>query len=163
MVSKFLIAIGVIVAAMAALVLLPNLSAKQQEDLSIEYSRQNLTQKADGTLKAASADDLEINSDLSATYRSLVGAPVKKDFTVTGDEMNKLKGLIISTGFMQLPAAQYAQNDTASNFTRYSLKLTSGDNSKTFTWVNAEASDGPVPPILRNIGTQLDAIIKEHA
>jgi hypothetical protein len=162
MVNKFLIAIAGVVAVMAALVLVPSFNAVQKEDLSIEYSRQNLTQLEDGRLMAASADDLVIRNDLSAIYRSLIGALDEKEFSITSDEMNALKGLIISTGFMQVPGTDYPQYDAAASLTKYTLKLTSGSNSKTITWVNMDASDGPVPSIVRNIGTRLDIIIKEH-
>jgi hypothetical protein len=162
MVNKFLIAIAVIVAAMAALVLVPSFNQGQQENLRIEYIRQNLSQTKDGRLVAASADDLVIMNDMSATYRTAVGAPDEKKFTITSDEMSTLKGLIISTGFMELPDTDYPQNDSAAGLTKYTLKLTSGGNSKTVTWVNVDASDGPVPSIVRNIGTRLDTIIEKH-
>ena len=57
MVNKFLIAIAGAIAAMAVLLLVPsfNSSPEQQQDLSIEYSRQNLTRLEDGRLVAASA------------------------------------------------------------------------------------------------------------
>ncbi|HEY3094875.1 MAG TPA: hypothetical protein VGJ42_03850 [Nitrososphaera sp.] len=162
MVNKFLIAIAGVVAVMAALVLVPSFNREQQQDLSIGYSRQNLTQMDDGRLVAASADDLVISNDLSASYRSLIGAPKEKEFSITSDEMSSLKGLIISTGFMQVPGTDYPRNDAATSLTEYTLKLTSGGNSKTINWVNVNASDSPVPSIVRNIGTRLDAIIKDH-
>jgi len=160
MVNKFLIAIAGFVAVMASLVLMTNLNAGKQDDLSIEYIRQNLTQIEDGRLMAASADNLVVKNDLSATYRSLVGAPVEKRFAITNDDMTRLKGLIISTGFIQVPGTDYPQNDNASKLTKYKLVLTSGDNTKTISWVNVDASNGPVPSIVRNIGIRLDAIIK---
>jgi hypothetical protein len=163
MVNKFLIAIAGIVATMAALVLVPSFNAGQQEELSIEYMRQNLTKIHDGRLVASSADDLVIKNDLSATYHRLVGAPVEKGFAIASDEMNGLKGLIISTGFMQVQGTNYQQNDIAANLTKYTLQLRSGDNSKTITWFNVDASDSSVPSIVRNIGKQLDTIIKKHS
>ncbi len=162
MVNKFLIAIAGVIAVMAALVLLPSFNQGQQQDLSIEYSRQNLTQIEDGRLMAASAEDLVIKNDLSVTYRNLVGTPNERKFTMTNEEMNSLKGLLLSTGFMQVPGADYPQNDALANLTKYTLKLESGGNSKTITWVNPEASEVPVPSIVRNIGTRLDTIIEKY-
>ena len=147
---------------MAALVLVPSFNAGQNEDLRVEYSRQNLTQLEDGRLMAASADDLVIRNDLSVTCRGVVGAPDEKEFSRTSDEMNILKGLIISTGFMQVPGTDYPQNDAAASLTKYTIKLMSGNNSKTITWVDVDASDSPVPSIVRNIGTRLDTIIEKH-
>lgn len=166
MVNKFLIAIAAAVAVMAALVLIPNFinnsPPEEQQDLSIEYTRQNLTRTQDGRLIATSAEDFVIKPDLSAVYRNLTGAADEKQFKVTSDDMNSLKGLIISTGFMEVPGADYPVKEGLGNFTKYTLKLTSDSNSKTITWANLEASENTVPSIVRNIGAQLDAIIERH-
>ena len=165
MVNKFLIAIAGIVAVMAALILVPRIGsqpAEQQVELNIEYSRQNLTRLQDGRLVAASAEDLAVRNDLSAVYHSLTGQPGEKRFTISSEEMGRLKGLIVSTGFTQVPGADYPQKEGLANLTRYTLTLESAGNSETFTWVNLEASEAVVPSIVRNIGMQLDAIIERH-
>jgi hypothetical protein len=166
MVNKFLVAIAGIVAVMAVLVAFPRIGsqpAELQQDLSIDFSRQNPTRIEDGRLVAASAEDLSIRNDRSAVYRNLTGTLEEKRFTISNEEMNKLKGLIIGTGFMQAPEADYPEKEGLGNLTRYTLRLTSGDNSKTISWVNLEASEAAVPSIVRNIGTQLDDIIERHA
>jgi hypothetical protein len=166
MVNKFLIATAGIVAVMAALVLVPRIGsqpAEQQVELNIEYSRQNLTRLQDGRLVAASAEDLAIRNDLSAVYRDLTDQPGEKRFTISSEEMSRLKGLIVSTGFIQVQGADYSQKEGLANLTRYTLKLESAGNSETFTWVDLEASEAVVPSIVRNIGMQLDAIIERHA
>ena len=165
MVNKFLMAIVAVVAVMATLVLVPRIGsqpAELQQDLSIDYSRQNLTRIEDGRLVAASAENLMIGNDRSAVYRNLTGAQSEKSFTINSEEMSSLKGLIITTGFMQVEEADYPQKDGLANLTKYTLKLTSGGNSKTISWVNLDASEAAVPAIVRNIGEQLDAIIERH-
>lgn len=166
MVNKFLIAIAGVVAVMAALVAIPGIGSQPPElrqDLSIEYSRQNLTRLEDGRLVAASAEDLVIRNDRSATYRNLTGGPDAKQFTVSSEELDGLKRLVISTGFMQVPGDDdYSQKEGLANLTRYTLKLESAGSSKNITWANLEASEEAVPSIVRNIGTQLDAIIERH-
>lgn len=165
MVNKFLVAIAAIVAVMVALVAVPRIGSQPadlQQDLSIEYSRQNLTQIEDGRLVAASAEDLIIRNDRTATYRNLTGPPDEKGFTISSVEMNRLKGVILTTGFIQVEDADYPQKDGLANLTKYTLKLESGDNSKTISWVNLEASEAAVPSIVRNIGEQLDAIIERY-
>jgi hypothetical protein len=166
MVNKFLVAIAGIVAVMAVLVAFPRIGsqpAELQQDLSIDYSRQNLMRIEDGRLVAASAEDLSIRNDRSAIYRNLTGTSEEKRFTISNEEMNRLKGLIIGTGFIQTPGADYPEKEGLGNLTRYTLRLTSGDSSKTISWVNLEASEAAVPSIVRNIGTQLDDIIERHA
>jgi hypothetical protein len=162
MVNKFLIAIAGVIAVMAALVLVPRIGS-QPAELQIDYSRQNLTRIEDGRFVAASAEDLIVRNDRSAVYRNLIGAPDEKAFTIRSEEMNSLKDLILTTGFMQVPGADYQEKEGLANLTRYTLKLESGDSSKTISWVNLEASEAAVPSIVRNIGTQLDAIIERRA
>lgn len=165
MVNKFVIIIAGVVVAMAALVFLPGIDSQPEElrqDLSIEYSRQNLTRIEDGRLVAATAEDLVIRPDRSAVYRNLTGGSDAKQFTISSEEMNSLKGLVITTGFMQVDGADYPQKEGLGNLTKYTLKLRSDADSKTITWVNMEASDEAAPSIIRNIGAQLDAIIERN-
>lgn len=166
MVNKFLLVIVGVVAAMAVLVLVSNFynsSPQKRQDLSVEYSRHNLTRQEGSLLVASSAEDIVIRNDRSAVYRNLTGGPHIRQFTVSGEEMNSLKGLVLSTGFMPVPGADYPQKEGLANLTKYTLKLVSGGNSKTITWVNLEASQDAVPSIVRNIGEQLDAIIERRA
>jgi hypothetical protein len=163
MVSKFLIAIAGGIAVMAALVLVPNLNSPPEQELGIEYSRQNLTRLDDGRFVATSAEDFVIRPDRSAVYRNITGGAEPVQFTVSGAEMDSLQGLVLSTGFMDIPGEDYPQKQGLANLTKYSLKLSSGDSAKTITWVDLEASQGSVPAIVRNIGQQLDAIIERRA
>ena len=147
MVNKFLIAIVAIIAVMAALVVMPGIGSQPtQPELNIEYSRQNLTRLEDGRLVAASAEDLVIGNDRYAVYRNLTGPPDEKRFTISNEEMNGLKGLILTTGFMQVPGTDYPQKDGIVNLTKYTLKLESGSNSKTISWVNQGSSESRFPP-----------------
>lgn len=161
MANKFLIIIIGVVAVMAALVFLPGIGQPDeiQQDLSIEYSRQNLTRLEDERLVAESAEDLVIRPDRTSVYRNLTGGSDPRQFMISNEEMNSLKGLVIATGFMQVDGADYPQKEGLANLTKYTLKLRSGADSKTITWVNIEASQGAVPSIVRNIGTHLDDII----
>ena len=164
MVNKFLIVIVVIAAVMISLLAAHGIGSKPAEvnqDLNIEYSRQNLTRLEDGRLVAATAEDLVINNDRSAVYRNITaGSEIR--FTISSEELENLKGLVISTGFMQVPGQDYSQREGLVNMTKYTLELTSSSRSKTMTWVDLEASGEAVPSIVRNIGAQLDEIIERR-
>jgi hypothetical protein len=164
MVNKFLIVIVAIAAVMIVLLAIPGIGSRPSElnqDLSIEYNRQNLTRLEDGRLVAATAEDLVIKNDRSAIYRNIAaGSEIR--FTLSSEELDNLKGLVISTGFMQVPGNDYSQKEGLANMTKYTLELTSSSRSKTITWVDLEASGEAVPSIVRNIGAQLDEIIKRR-
>jgi hypothetical protein len=166
MAIKFLIVIGAVVAAMAALVLLPSFNrgpaATDQSQISLEYGRQHLSRIENGQFAATSAEMLTIGNDGSAKYKKLVGAPDEKAFTISSDDLQQLKGLILETGFMQIPDANYQQREGLANVTQYTLKVSSGGGTKTINWVDHDSNDH-VPSIIGNVGAQLDDTITKYA
>lgn len=155
MARKFVLALAGIVAAMAALIALPNLSQPPQEPLSVEYSRQHVIRTEQG-LVTQSAELLTIR-DGSATYSPVGGQ--ERSIPLSGEERGRIRALILETGFLQIPVTNYPQSDSADDFTRYTLRVRTDDVQKTFNWVSPEAHNGVIPPIILNVGSQLDAVI----
>ena len=150
MAKAFLIAIIAIVAVMAALAFLPGFNsqpASNQAQVSIDYTRQT----------AATSEMLAIENDGSATYTKTGGQPER--FTVGSEDMKRLKDLVLESGFMQIPAANYPAQEGATNFTRYTLGVKAGDESKTITWARPGAE---IPFLVNEVGTRLDAIIESR-
>ncbi|HEX2615845.1 MAG TPA: hypothetical protein VHL10_10160 [Nitrososphaera sp.] len=166
MATKFLIVIGAVVAVMAALVLLPSFNkgpaATDQTQLSLEYSRQHLSRIENGQFAATGAEMLTIGNDGSAKYSKLVGAPDEKTFRISSDDLKRLKDLILETGFMQIPDANYPQREGLASVTQYTLKVSAGGSTKTINWVDPDSNDS-VPSIIGNVGAQLDDIIARYA
>ncbi len=154
---KFVLALAGIVAVMAALIAIPNISQQPPEEtLSVEYSRQHVTRTDDG-LVTQSAELLSIAEDGSATYTPIGGQ--ERSISLSSDELGRMKGLILETGFTQIPVTNYPQSNDTDDFTRYTLRVMTNGGQKTFNWVNPEAHDGIIPPIILNVGSQLDAVI----
>ncbi len=158
MARKFVLFLAGIVAVMAALIALPNLNQQQEEQSmpGIEYSRQQLA-RTDQGLVTQSADLLSISEDGSATHMQVGGQ--ERRLTLSSEELGRIRALILETGFMQIPVTNYPQSDDAAEFTKYTLRVRTEDGQKTFNWVNPEAHEGVIPPIILNIGSQLDAVI----
>lgn len=164
MAKKFLAVVAAVVAVMAALVILPGIFS-QGESLMLEYSRSNVSQIQGGGYETVEQHILNIRQDGSATYALLDREGVQvveRQFSVSGDEMKVLRELFLNTGFMQIPASEYAERPGLANFTRYRLDIQSGDESKSFLWVNPEAGFGNIPSIVVNAGSRLDAVIERH-
>lgn len=157
MAKKFVLVLAAAVAVMAVLIVLPNLTQQSPSNLGIEYSRQQV-ERTDAGLVTRSADLLSIKEDGSATYAPVGGQ--ERNITVTGDELKRIRALITETGFLQIPVTNYPLSEDATEFTRYALRVRTDDGQKTFNWVNAEASANIVPPIITNVGSQLDAIME---
>jgi len=166
MAIKFLIVIGAVVAAMAVLIVLPSFNkgpaATDQTQMNLEYSRQHLSRIENGQFAATSAETLTIENDGSAKYGKLVGAPDEKAFRISNDDLKRLKDLIVETGFMQIPNANYQQREGLANVTQYTLKVIAAGNTKSINWVDPNSNDN-IPSIISNVGTQLDGIITKYA
>ena len=63
---------------------------------------------------------------------------------------------------MEIPRTDYSQSEGAQDFTQYSLVVTTAEGQKTFAWVNPEVHDGTIPPIILNVGAQMDQVISRH-
>lgn len=170
MVNKFLIAIAGIVVVMAVLVAMPRIGSNQDAtELRIKYVRDHIAKMESGILDVTTSEVLRIENDGSATYSRTDSYPTmittdERRFSLNSDEIKRLKALIFETGFMQIPVSKYDEREGLANYTRYQIVVHQGDDNdqKPITWFNQEASQVPVPSIITNIGSQLDAIIERH-
>jgi hypothetical protein len=160
MVSKFVIAIVAGAAAMIALVLFPGFDQPpDRTSLDLEYSKQLLARSANGSLVALNGQLLVIRDDGLATYTNITGSDIKeKDFTVGGEELNSLRGLILETGFMQIPANELPQQEGPANFTKFNIRAQTDRDAKTVSWTESEFIDD-APALINAVRDQLEGII----
>lgn len=163
--NKFALVIIGIVAAMAILIALPSVSQPVAGDLEIDYSKQRLSKIGDDFV-ATKVELLGISNDGAATYSEtdprLKILPVEERFTVSGDDYRKLRGLILDTGFIEIPRTDYLQvAEGVDGYTKYRLTVRSGETQKTFNWVDAYKG-GTVPYLIETAGSSLDAIAERR-
>jgi hypothetical protein len=169
LVNKFVFAIVGIVIVMAVLIAMPNISRQPSDnDIAIEYARQHQTKTEGGQEKGlivtTQLDTLNIDKEGAATLTITDprqnNIQVPKHFTLNGQQFARIKGLILDTGFMDVPKTDYPQSQNASNsFISYTLSIQTTNRQKTISWVEPDAYAGSIPPIITNIGTQLDGVI----
>lgn len=164
LVNKFVFVIAGIVIVMAVLIALPSVSQQPaSQDVTIEYNRQHLTKTGGGLLVTTQLETLTIDKDGSATYTKTdprqKNLPVPQQFSLSRDELARIKGLVLETGFMDIPNTDYPQSQNASDFASYTLSIKTPDRQKTVNWVEPAAYDGTIPPLITNVGNQLDGII----
>jgi hypothetical protein len=133
-------------------------------NLEIEYTKQRLTKIGDDFV-VTKTELLRISKDRAATYSTtdlrLDIQTIEDGFIVISEYYNKLKGLILETGFVEIPRTDYLQvAEGVDAYTRYMLTIRTGDSQKTFNWV--DAYDGTVPYLIETAGTELDAIIERR-
>lgn len=157
MVNKFAIIIAGIVAAMGIIIALPNINTDQAGDFKLEYSKQELSRTESGVLGAVSVELLSIDKNGLASYSKDQSA--EKQLQLSKEETGRIKGLILETGFLEIPKTDYLQKDGVTEFTKYTVKITAEGRQKTINWVNESAHEGIIPPIISNLGLQLDSAI----
>ncbi len=158
---KFAAVIAGIITVMGVLIAFPNLNQQpntdQVSDFKIEYSKQRLVRSEAGSLAASSAELLTIDNSGLAAYST--GQSPEKQMQLSREEFGRIKGLILETGFMQIPRTDYLQKEGLSEFTKYTLRVTAEGSQKTVNWVDAASYEGTIPPIISNVGLQLDSVI----
>ncbi len=162
MAVKFAIGIAAVAAVMIFLLLFPGFESDQppaESRIDLEYSRQHIVRTEGNSLVAATAELLIIKDDGSATYSKINGTGTDEgSFSLDSDDMKRLRALI-EMGFMQVPEHDYVQKEGLASFTKYKLVVTEDGNSNAVSWVDADSYEGVVPPLITNIGSQLDGII----
>ena len=164
MVSKFAIAIIAGAVVMIALVLFPGFDQSPEGTrLDLEYSKQLLTRSGNGSLFASNAQLLVIRDDGSATYTNITGSNIEeKSFTVGGEELKSLRGLILETGFMQIPVNELPQQEGLANFTKYAIRAQTDTGSKIISWTESELFDDDAPALIYAIRDPLEGIIARN-
>jgi hypothetical protein len=164
MANKFAIAIIAGVAVMIALILFPGFDQPSDRTrLDLEYSKQLLTRSGNGSLFASNAQLLVIRDDGSATYTNISGSVTKeKSFNVGSKELESLRGLILGTGFMQIPVNELPQQEGLANFTKYTIRAQADTDSKTLSWTESGFIDDDAPALMSAIRDQLEGIISEN-
>ncbi|HEY7733921.1 MAG TPA: hypothetical protein VIB07_03930 [Nitrososphaera sp.] len=163
-VSKFAIAIIAVAVAMIALVLFPGFDqSPDRTKLDLEYSKQLLSRSGNGSLAASNAQLLVIRDDGSATYTNITGPNIEeKSFTVGSEQLESLRGLILETGFMQIPVNELPQSEGPANFTRYTIKVQTDTDSKTISWTESEFIGDSAPALIYAIRDPLEDIVAEN-
>lgn len=158
MAVKFVIVLAVIVAVMAALVAIPNIMPQPATEF-IEYRRDYMPGPGEETI--VDEDLLKIASDGSATFSMPSRTNFREQkFSLSAEELGRIKGLVLETGFMAIPETDYPPVDGAGNYTQYTLTVTADGEQKTIKWVSIYAYGGTIPPIILNVGAQLDDLIE---
>ncbi|HEY8139891.1 MAG TPA: hypothetical protein VIE86_02280 [Nitrososphaera sp.] len=164
MVSKFAIAIVAGAVVMIALVLFPGFDQSPERNrLDLEYSKQFLTRSVNGSLFASNAQLLVIRDDGSATYTNITGPAIEeKSFTIGSEELKSLRGLILETGFMQIPVSELPQQEGLANFTKYTIRAQADTDAKTISWTESDSIGETAPALIYAIRDPLEGIIAKN-
>ncbi len=172
--KKGLIIAAAIPIVIALVIAIPKISPGSEQaavsaatQLRIEFMKEDMKRIIFGvteTIGAQKSEKLIINNNGDAIYNlSIEGEKGSQTrFKVSSVEVKRLKSLIVDTGFMQIPKSEFGVKDDATEFTRYTLKVSLDSNTKSIQWFNEEASKEFVPALLVMLADEMQKIIKAH-
>lgn len=171
--KKMLIGAAVIPIIIALVIAIPKISpggdqtATSASSIRIEFVKEDIKRISYGVTERAGAlksETLLIDEKGQAFYNVNVEGEKgeQRRFQLGSQDVKRLKSLIADTGFMQIPKSDFAVKDAASEFTKYTLKVTLDNQTKTVQWVNESASEDFVPPLLTMLSDTLAQIVEEY-
>ena len=116
-------------------------------DRVIPQKSQILTISDDGTLKY--------------TVGTPNSQPVEKTLLLNKTQINRLTALVKETGFLHLPIDTIPVDETKTEYTKFSLKITLNDKTKQIQWPEQNATSLFIPPLISNVEEELEKLINQ--
>jgi len=161
-------AIPVILAALIAAPMIMNpqvpFSAANADDkIAIELVKYDLKRISFGVtdkLAPQKTEILTVSDDGTLKYTRTTGTgPSTKSLTLPKANMTKLTALVKETGFMQLPIDSISADESKTEFTKFSLKVTLNGKTKQIQWPEQNATSAFIPPLISNMELELEKLI----
>ena len=145
---------------------IPFTAVSPSDKIEIEYTKHQLKLVSFGVTERAGSqytEILTINDDGEIKY-SVVEAgypkPEKKS-QINATQLSKLTALIKETGFMEIPTDSFPIRDGVDDYKKYSIKVTLNKQTTQIHWVEQNATDKFIPPIISMVELELDQIINQ--
>ena len=174
MVKTSLIIVGAIPVFFAILIATSLLNQKEipttavvpEDKITIEYTKHQLKIVSFGVTERAGSlftEILTIKDNGEIKYGVVEEGYPKPDkkSTINNEKLTKLTAMIKETGFMQIPTDSFPVRDGVTDYQKSTIKVTLNGQIKQIHWVEQNATDHFVPPIITMIELELDQIIKQ--
>ena len=164
-------AIPVILATIIAIPLITSteipLTAVDKFDvIEIEYTKHNLTKISFGVTERTVSEKSEIlliknNGDI--IYTLIEDGVTKPNITskITEDKKTRITAMIKETGFMTMPTDPFPVDQDIDKYLKSNLKITLNGKTAQFFWLEQDATEQLIPPIITYVETELDSIIDQ--
>ena len=136
------------------------------DKITIAYTKHQIKLVSFGVTERAGSQYTEIliiNDDREIKYSVIEAGYPKPDkkSQITTEQLSKLTALIKETGFMEIPTDSFPARDGVSDYNKYSIKVTLNGQTKQIHWVEQNATDKFIPPIISMVELELDQIINQ--
>lgn len=145
---------------------IPITAVVQGDKLTIEYTKHQLKLVSFGVSERTGSqftEILTISNDGEIKYSVIEEGYPKPDkkSTINNDKLKKLTALIKETGFMEIPSESFPVRDGIEEYQKTTIKVTLNGQIRQIQWVEQNATDKFVPPIISIIELELDQIINQ--
>ncbi len=164
-------AIPVIFAILIAVLLItqqevPPTAVLPGDKITIEYTKHRLKIFSFGVTERTGSqftETLTINNDGEIKYSVIEEGYPKPDKKSTLDpaKLIKLTALIKETGFMEIPTESYPVRENVTDYQKSIIKVTLNDQTHQINWVEQNATDKFIPPIIIMLELELNQIINQ--
>ena len=174
MVKTSVLIVGAIPVIFALLIAIPLITQQEvpftavvpDDKITIEYTKHQLKLVSFGVTERAGSQFTEIltikdNGEVKyAVIEEGYPKPDKKS-SIPSANLTKITALIKETGFMEIPSESFPIKDEISDYQKSTIKVTLNGQTRQINWVEQNATEKFVPPIITMIESELDGIIKQ--
>jgi len=145
---------------------IPTTAVVQDDKITIEYTKHQLKLVSFGVSESTGSqytEILTIKNDGEIKYSVVEEGYQKPDkkSTIDKDKLKKLTALIKETGFMEIPTESFPVRDGVDDYQKSTIKVTLNGQIRQIYWVEQNATDKFIPPIISMIELELDQIINQ--
>ena len=144
----------------------PSTAILPHDKITIEYTKHQLKLVSFGVTERAGSqftEILTIQDDGEIKYSVIEEGYPKPDkkSTLPPGNLTKISALIKETGFMQIPSESFPVKEDVSDYQKSTIKVTLNGQTRQVNWVEQNATEKFVPPIITMIELELDHIIDQ--
>ncbi len=136
------------------------------DTITIEYTKHQLKIFSFGVTERAGSqftEILTINDDGEIKYDVIEEGNPKPDkkSTLDPEKLKKLTALIKETGFMEIPTESFPVRENVTDYQKSVIKVTLNGKTHQINWVEQNATEKFIPPIITLVELELDHIINQ--
>jgi len=144
----------------------PPTAVLPNDKITIEYTKHQLRLVSFGVTERAGSqftEILTIKDDGEIKYGVIEEGYPKPDIksTIDPEKLKKLTAMIKETGFMEIPSESFPVSEGISDYQKSSIKITLNGQMRQINWIEQNATEKFVPPIITMIELELDYIINQ--
>ena len=145
---------------------IPVTSATPDDKITIEYTKHQLKLVSFGVTERAGSqftEILTIKDNGEIKYGVIEEGYPKPDqkSTIESEKLKKITAMIKETGFMEIPSESFPVIEGISEYQKSSIKVTLNGKTSQINWVEQNATEKFVPPIITMIELELDGVINQ--